>query len=152
MRQDFMLEPMRRLRPAVDCTEGPKPRLSAEQLAQFAQIVEARPDREVDGVARWRRIVLNRVIAESFSVDFDERYVGKPLQKLGFSQDAILHAACAAWRNLIAEPKTIAARNARLGSRRSGAMTLGITRSRRESAVSAVNPKGRASLSSASIS
>src|SRR6202522_4488993 len=31
-------------------TEGPKPRLSAEQLAQFAQIVEAGPDREKDGV------------------------------------------------------------------------------------------------------
>ena len=36
-------------------TEGPKPRLSAEQLAQFAQIVEAGPDREKDGVVRWRR-------------------------------------------------------------------------------------------------
>jgi hypothetical protein len=31
-------------------TAGPKPRLSAEQLAQFAQIVEAGPDREKDGV------------------------------------------------------------------------------------------------------
>ncbi len=40
-------------------TEGPKPRLSAEQLAQFAQIVEAGPDREKDGVVRWRRIDLN---------------------------------------------------------------------------------------------
>jgi transposase len=36
-------------------TEGPKPRLSAEQLAQFAQIVESGPDREKDGVVRWRR-------------------------------------------------------------------------------------------------
>jgi transposase len=44
-------------------TEGPKPRLSAEQLAQFAQIVEAGPDREKDGVVRWRRIDLKRVIA-----------------------------------------------------------------------------------------
>ena len=31
-------------------TEGPKPRLLVEQLAQFAQIVEAGPDREKDGV------------------------------------------------------------------------------------------------------
>jgi transposase len=45
-------------------TEGPKPRLSSEQLAQFAQIVEAGPDREIDGVVRWRRIDLKRVIAE----------------------------------------------------------------------------------------
>ncbi len=29
-------------------TDGPKPRLSAEQLAEFAQIVEAGPDREKD--------------------------------------------------------------------------------------------------------
>jgi len=66
-------------------TEGSKPRLSAEQLAQFAEIVEAGPDREIDGVARWRRIDLKRVIAEKFGVDFNPRYVGKLLQKLGFS-------------------------------------------------------------------
>ena len=46
-------------------TEGPKPRLSAEQLAEFAQIVEAGPEREKDGVVRWRRIDLKRVIAET---------------------------------------------------------------------------------------
>jgi transposase len=66
-------------------TEGPKPRLSAEQMAEFAQIVEAGPDREKDGVARWRRVDLKRVIAERFGVDFHARYVGKLLQKLGFS-------------------------------------------------------------------
>src|SRR5215475_16223141 len=68
-------------------TEGPKPRLSPEQLAQFAQIVEAGPDREVDGVVRWRRIDLKRVIAERFGIDFHPRYVGKLLQKLGFSHN-----------------------------------------------------------------
>ena len=61
------------------------PRLSAEQQAQFAQIVEAGPDREKDGVVRWRRIDLKRVIAERFGVDFHPRYVGKLLKKLGFS-------------------------------------------------------------------
>jgi transposase len=66
-------------------TEGPKPRLSVEQLAQFAQIVEAGPDRQVDGVVRWRRIDLKRVIAERFGVEFHPRYVGKLLKKLGFS-------------------------------------------------------------------
>ena len=66
-------------------TEGPKPRLSVEQLAQFAQIVEAGPDREKNGVVRWRRLDLKRVIAERFGVDFHPRYVGKLLQKLGFS-------------------------------------------------------------------
>ena len=66
-------------------TEGPKPRLSAEQVAEFAQIVEAGPGREKDGVVRWRRVDLKRVIAEQFGVDFHERYVGTLLKKLGFS-------------------------------------------------------------------
>jgi len=66
-------------------TAGPKPRLSEEQLAQLAQIVEAGPDREKDGVVRWRRIDLKRVIAERFGVDFHQRYVGKLLKKIGFS-------------------------------------------------------------------
>src|ERR1700685_4482519 len=66
-------------------TEGPKPRLSAEQLAQFAQIVEAGPDREQDGVVRWRRLDLKRVIAERVGVDFYPRYIGELLKKLGFS-------------------------------------------------------------------
>ena len=66
-------------------TEGPKPRLSEQQLTQFAQIVEAGPDRGEDGVVRWRRIDLKRVIAERFGVAFHERYVGKLLKKLGFS-------------------------------------------------------------------
>ena len=66
--------------------QGPKPRLSAEQLAEVAQIVEAGPDREKDGVVRWRRIDLKRVIAERFGVEFHERYVGKLLKTLGFSR------------------------------------------------------------------
>ena len=66
-------------------TEGPKPRLSAAQLAEFAVVVEAGPDRAKDGVVRWRRVDLKRVIAERFGVAFRERYVGKLLKKLDFS-------------------------------------------------------------------
>src|ERR1700728_5387415 len=66
-------------------TEGPKPRLSAEQAAEFAQIVEAGPERDKEGVVRWRRIDLKRLIAERFGVDFHERYVGTLLKKIGFS-------------------------------------------------------------------
>jgi transposase len=66
-------------------TSGPKPRLSPDQLAEFARIVETGPDRKVDGVARWRRIDLKRVIADRFGVDYHARYVGKLLKKLGFS-------------------------------------------------------------------
>jgi transposase len=66
-------------------TEGPKPRLSAAQLTELASLVEAGPDRERDGVVRWRRVDLKRVIAERFGVDFHARHVGKLLKKLGFS-------------------------------------------------------------------
>ena len=43
-------------------------RLSATQQAELAEIVETGPDRAVDGVVRWRRIDLQRVIAERFGV------------------------------------------------------------------------------------
>jgi transposase len=66
-------------------TEGPKLRLSEERLAEFTRIVDAGPDHERDGVVRWRRIDLKRVIAERFGVDFHPRYVGKLLHKLGSS-------------------------------------------------------------------
>jgi len=64
---------------------GPAPRLSAAQKAELAKIVERGPDREVDGIVRWRRIDLKRVIAEQFDVEYCERYVGTLLRKLGFS-------------------------------------------------------------------
>jgi hypothetical protein len=35
-------------------TDGPTPRLSPDQLAELAKIVETGPDRKVDGVVRWR--------------------------------------------------------------------------------------------------
>ena len=53
--------------------DGPKSRLSAAQLAEFAKIVEAGPDREPNGVVRWRRADLKRVIAVRFAVDFHKR-------------------------------------------------------------------------------
>ena len=66
-------------------TDGPTPRLSREQLDDLAKIVERGPDRKVDGVVRWRRIDLKRVIADRFGVEYHARYVGKLLKKLGFS-------------------------------------------------------------------
>jgi hypothetical protein len=44
----------------------------------------AGPDRERDGVVRWRRIDLKRVIVERFGVNFHPRDVGKLQRKLGF--------------------------------------------------------------------
>jgi transposase len=64
---------------------GHEPRLSVEQRAELALIIDEGPDREAEGVVRWRRIDLQRVIKERFGVDYHERYVGTLLKKLGFS-------------------------------------------------------------------
>ena len=66
-------------------SKGPEPRLSAEQRAEIAQLVETGPDRAVHGVVRWRRIDLQRVILERFGVAYHERTVGKLLKALGFA-------------------------------------------------------------------
>ena len=66
-------------------SKGASPRLSPEQLAAFAEIVETGPDRTKDGVVRWRRIDLKRVIKERFGVVYHERTIGKILKQIGFS-------------------------------------------------------------------
>ncbi len=78
---------------------GPEPRLSPEQKAELARIVETGPDPEVDGVVRWRRIDLKRAIEERFGVAYHERYVGKLLKQLGFSHVSARprHPAQDAW-------------------------------------------------------
>lgn len=60
-------------------------RLSAEQQAELAQIVETGPDPAVGGVVRWRRVDLQRVVEERFGVHYHERTIGKLLDALGFS-------------------------------------------------------------------
>ena len=64
---------------------GGVPRLTAEQKADLPKLVETGPDRQVDGVVRWRRVDLQRVIKQRFGVEYHERYVGKILKSLGFS-------------------------------------------------------------------
>ena len=64
---------------------GVAARLSSERLAELAAIVAAGPDREKDGVVRWRRVDLKRVVKERFGVQFCERYIGTILKRLGFS-------------------------------------------------------------------
>jgi transposase len=63
---------------------GPPRRLNADALAELAKLVEAGPDPETDGVVRWRRVDLQRVIEERFGVAMHERTVGKQLKALGF--------------------------------------------------------------------
>jgi len=63
---------------------GRQPRLSAAQKAELAALVERGPDREEDGVVRWRRVDLKRKIEEMFGVEMHERTVSKQLAALGF--------------------------------------------------------------------
>ena len=60
-------------------------RLSAEQLEELASIVETGPDPDRDGIVRWRRVDLKRVIEKRFGVVYGERYVSQILHDLGFS-------------------------------------------------------------------
>jgi transposase len=66
-------------------SRGNPPRLSPEQQAELAHLVETVPDRAVRGVVRWRRVDLQRVIAERYGVAYHERTVGKLLHQLGGS-------------------------------------------------------------------
>jgi transposase len=59
-------------------------RLNPDQLRDLAAIVETGPDAEIDGVVRWRRIDLCRVIEERFGVVYAERSISRLLAILGF--------------------------------------------------------------------
>ncbi len=65
--------------------KGHPPKLSKDQLVELAEIVETGPDRAVDGVVRWRRIDLRKIVLERFGVDYHERTIGKVLKQIGFS-------------------------------------------------------------------
>ncbi len=54
-------------------------------MSNLAAIVEADPDPAVDGVVRWRRVDLKRVIEERFKVIYSERSVSALLRVLSFS-------------------------------------------------------------------
>jgi len=66
-------------------SKGHPSRLSPDQQAELAQLVETGPDRAVHGVVRWRRVDLKRLVAERFGVAYHERTIGKILHQLGFS-------------------------------------------------------------------
>src|SRR3954453_13981517 len=63
---------------------GPRPRLTPEQEAELATVVERGPDPERDGVGRWRRTDLKALIEARFAVRPHERTVGKVLCRLAF--------------------------------------------------------------------
>ena len=64
---------------------GRKPRLTGEQLREIEAWVKAGPDREKDGVVRWRCADLRNRIKDRFEIALHERSVGKLLKKLDLS-------------------------------------------------------------------
>ena len=64
---------------------GRRPKLSKEQMEELGRLVEAGPDPEKDGFARWRCVDLKRVLGARFAVDLSEVSLGRILKKLGFS-------------------------------------------------------------------
>ncbi len=63
-----------------------RPRLLSDaQMEELSVIVETGPDLAIDGVVRWRRIDLKRVIEERFGVTCQERTITDLLAALNFS-------------------------------------------------------------------
>ena len=60
-------------------------RLSKAQMLELAEIVETGPDPAVDGIVRWRRVDLKRVIEERFGVVYSERAITDLLKVVSFS-------------------------------------------------------------------
>ena len=59
--------------------------LDEAQMCELAEIVETGPDPALDGVVRWRRVDLQRVIEERFGVSYSERAISDLLRALSFS-------------------------------------------------------------------
>lgn len=63
---------------------GVKRRLTADQEAELAKLIEAGPQLDRDGVVRWRCIDLQRVILRRWEISYHERTIGKILRRLAF--------------------------------------------------------------------
>ena len=60
---------------------GAKPKLSAKQQREVAELVRQGPDLAEHGVVRWRRIDLSRVIEQRYGIKLAERSVGALLRR-----------------------------------------------------------------------
>ena len=63
---------------------GAARRLTPEQEAELAALIEAGPDFARDGVVRWRCVDLRQVILTRWNIAYHERTIGKLLRRLGF--------------------------------------------------------------------
>lgn len=64
---------------------GRPSKLSPAQKQEMAQLVDAGPDPEQDGVVRWRCVDLQQIIRDRYGVDLAENSVGRLLKELGFA-------------------------------------------------------------------
>ena len=65
---------------------GPPSKLSEEQRAALAAIVETGPDPVLHGVVRWRRCDLAAWLREQFGVSLAETTVGRELRRMGYAK------------------------------------------------------------------
>jgi transposase len=63
---------------------GVKRRLTAEQEAELAKLIEEGPDIAKDGVVRWRCVDLQAAIQARWNISYHERTIGKILRRLEF--------------------------------------------------------------------
>ncbi len=63
--------------------------LNKEQMAEFADLVEAGPDLQQHGVIRWRRRDLQGVIEQKFGASYSEKANSNLLRVLGFSRVSV---------------------------------------------------------------
>jgi len=59
-------------------------RLTQEQEAELATLIEAGPDFARDRVVRWRCVDLQQLILTRWNIAYHERTIGKLLRRLGF--------------------------------------------------------------------
>lgn len=65
---------------------GQPPMLNADQMAELKALVLKGPDPAKHGVVRWRCVDLREEVARRFSVQVNERTIGKWLRKLGLTR------------------------------------------------------------------
>lgn len=63
---------------------GVKRRLTAEQEAELARLIEDGPQVDRDGVVRWRCVDLQHQILTRWEIFYHERTIGKIVRRLGF--------------------------------------------------------------------
>ena len=65
-------------------TSGHKSPLGDKGRQALVALLETGPDPAVHGVVRWRRVDLQKVLKEQYSIEVHERTVGKYLEALGY--------------------------------------------------------------------